>query len=159
MVSLQPGNYENDLQAAQDPSFDNGGDTPLITGSVSTDINGERQDPNLRTLDYLLGVVSDRSFPLKNTPAAPDKEKLPAVCYAARGKTTPVSHFTDPCYFTAAFPTLFPKGIGGHLDDRKRPVSLEAFADWTLSHHSRRYFSFEVCSLLFLSADICRFAR
>ena len=74
-VSLQPGNYENDLQAAQDTSFDNGGDTPLITGSVSTDINGERQDPNLRTLDYLLGVVSDRSFPLKNTPAAPDKEK------------------------------------------------------------------------------------
>jgi len=78
-VSLQPGNYENDLQAAQDTSFDNGGDTPLITGSVSTDINGERQDPNLRTLDYLLGVVSDRSFPLR-TPLPPRIRKNCQQC-------------------------------------------------------------------------------
>ena len=140
-VSLQSGNYENDLQAAQDISFDNGGDAPLMTGSVSTDIDGERQDPDLRMLDYLMGVVSDRESQSKNAPIAPDKENLPAVCYAARGKTTPVSHFTDPHYFPAAFPTLFPKGIGGHLDDRKIPVSIEAFAKWALTHHSRRYFT------------------
>jgi hypothetical protein len=44
----------------------------------------------------------------------------------------------DPLYFTAAFPTLFPTGAGGHLDNRPVKVSLEAFAKWALSHHSRR---------------------
>jgi hypothetical protein len=36
-------------------------------------------------------------------------------------KTVPglplLDSFTDPTYFTGAFPTLFPFGIGGHLGD------------------------------------------
>jgi hypothetical protein len=51
-----------------------------------------------------------------------------------------MSTFTDPDYFTAAFPTLFPFGIGEHLSDanRDRPeeVSLKAFARYTMLHHS-----------------------
>jgi hypothetical protein len=54
-VSLESGNYENDLQAAQDiNSFDSRHNDPLITGSVSTDINGARQNPDLRQMDGLL---------------------------------------------------------------------------------------------------------
>ncbi|KAH6691789.1 hypothetical protein BKA61DRAFT_742496 [Leptodontidium sp. MPI-SDFR-AT-0119] len=41
-VSLQTGNYENDLHAAQDGVFDTDDHGPCITGSVYTDINGER---------------------------------------------------------------------------------------------------------------------
>lgn len=44
-VKLQVGNYENDLQAAQDESLDVDGDDALLTGSVYIDVNGERQDP------------------------------------------------------------------------------------------------------------------
>ena len=51
-----------------------------------------------------------------------------------------MSAFTDPDYFTAAFPTLFPFGIGGHLGDasgdRPEEVSLKAFARYTMLHHS-----------------------
>ncbi|KAH9203429.1 hypothetical protein DL95DRAFT_321422, partial [Leptodontidium sp. 2 PMI_412] len=49
-----------------------------------------------------------------------------------------MNNWEDPHYFTAAFPTLFPEGIGGHQDQRAVPVSLMAFAEWALSHHSRR---------------------
>jgi len=131
-VNLESGNFENDLQAAQDSaSFDQQCD-PLMSGSVSTDVNGNRQNPDLRLVDSLLDVVSDREKS-KN-------QNLPTLAYKVREKCDLVSHWTDPCFFTAAFPTLFPNGIGGHLDDRKRPVSLETFAKWSLSHHSRRYF-------------------
>jgi len=41
-VNLQSGNYENDLQAAEDGALAFGHDIPLITGSVTTDVNGER---------------------------------------------------------------------------------------------------------------------
>ncbi|KAH7029969.1 hypothetical protein B0J12DRAFT_768917 [Macrophomina phaseolina] len=146
-VRLQTGNYENDLQAAQDGAFDSGDGGPLMTGSVSTDINGERQDPNMRMLDTLLSVVTNRSAPPRDRRSARnnladmpplDGRRVPAISYTIRGQTTLVDHWTDPCYFTAAFPTLFPMGIGGHLDQRTAPVSLEAFAEWALSHHSRR---------------------
>lgn len=45
-IRLQAGDYENDLQAAQDSGLDPTGTAPLTTGSVCTDINGERQDPD-----------------------------------------------------------------------------------------------------------------
>ena len=53
------GNYENDLQAAQDGGFNAGESEPLITGSVSTDINGERQNPDKRLLNTLREFVSN----------------------------------------------------------------------------------------------------
>jgi hypothetical protein len=62
-VNLQHGNYENDLQAAQDETFDNSEDAVFTTGSVSTDINGERQDPNIRMLNTLFDVVTERLHP------------------------------------------------------------------------------------------------
>lgn len=143
-VNLETGNYENDLQAAQDcGSFGDLHSGPSMTGSVSTDINGAYQNPDLRLVDALLDVVSTR----KNVPPHMHQhtdKNLPKLSYKVSGKCALLSHWTDPSYFPAAFPCLFPKGIGGHLDDRNRPVSLEAFAKWSLSHHSRRYFSFKV---------------
>ncbi|KAI3286470.1 hypothetical protein DTO002I6_8141 [Penicillium roqueforti] len=147
-VRLRPGNHENDLQAAQDSALDSSGGGPLITGSVSTDINGERQDPNICALDALLSVVTKRPAPPRKDTSARESErntqlldhrKKPVVCYTIRGEATLMDHWTDPHYFTAAFPTLFPAGIGGHLDERTIPVWLAAFADWALRHHSRRF--------------------
>jgi Domain of unknown function (DUF6570) len=151
-VSLQTGNYENDFDAAQDQAFLASDDDPLITGSVYTDVNGERTDPNLRLMDALLGVVSGnvRWMELDEIDQAADtddsdehnhehrQQNLPTIFYSTHGQTTLVSQWVDPHYFTGAFPTLFPNGIGGHLDNRLIPVSLDAFAQWALNHHSRR---------------------
>lgn len=56
-ISLAQGNYENDLQAAQNESFQSNDCGLFLTGSVSTDINGERQNPDTRMLHTLLDVV------------------------------------------------------------------------------------------------------
>jgi hypothetical protein len=149
-VNLHQGNYENDFQAAQAGARPNPVDAePLISGSVSIDINGERQNTDIRTLDTLLNVMSRGSSDFLDVGSTNLKhrrpfhqEKIPLLAYTLRGRTGLVSHWTDPCYFTAAFPTLFPTGTGGHLDDRPIPLSLAAFAAWSLRHHSRRQVRF-----------------
>ncbi|KAH9203071.1 hypothetical protein DL95DRAFT_508538, partial [Leptodontidium sp. 2 PMI_412] len=134
-VSLQSGNYENDLHAAQDEALDTDEHEPMLTGSVLADINGERQDPNVQLIDTLAkGGATDELEPRQGN--------IPTIFYARRdprGQSALVNSWEDPHYLTAAFPTLFPKGIGGHLDQRAVPVSLTAFAEWTLHHHSRRF--------------------
>ena len=143
-VSLQAGNHENDFQAAQDSAFQADDQEPLVTGSVYTDINGERQDPNVRMVDALLGAVAGRSGDME-TPTDDgvhvrhsEQRNVPTISYAIRGQAALLNHWQDSHYFTAAFPTLFPCGTGGHRDERPLPVSLMAFAEWALKHHSRR---------------------
>lgn len=146
-VSLQSGNYENDLHAAQDQARDVVDYEALVTGSVFTDIDGERQDLGVRLIDTLRNVMAGNpcgaNENIPDTDDATDGQKptrrnTPTISYAMRGQSALVSDWEDPYYFTAAFPTLFPKGIGGYLDQREVPVSLMAFAEWALSHHSRR---------------------
>jgi hypothetical protein len=145
-INPQSGNYENDLQAAQDEGdFDNNSFHPLMTASVSTDINGERQDPNMRMLQTLFQIVSNHStLPHHQQRIQHDTHKtLPVISYTVDGKITLLDNWTEPSYFTSAFPTLFPTGIGGHLDERSIPISIDAFAEWALSHHSKRHVPFE----------------
>jgi hypothetical protein len=59
----------------------------------------------------------------------PSQRSRPTISYAIRGLSTLMSNWEDPHYFTAAFPTLFPTGIGGHQDKRTVLVSLAAFAE------------------------------
>jgi hypothetical protein len=140
-IELDSGNYENDFQAAQDTTLNLNNEDPLMTGSVSTDINGERQNPDRRLLNTLLNMVSDRS-PVSAQHVHPhDRQRIPTLSYRIRGHATLVDHWNDPTYFTAAFPTLFPHGIGGHLEDRPFTLSVASFAEWALKHHSRRYVS------------------
>jgi hypothetical protein len=147
-VSLQTGNYENDFQAAQDEAFLPNDNDPFVTGSVYADVNGERTDSNLRLIDALLGVVTGNTRWVDETDQAADsshepehehrQRDLPTISYAIHSQATLMSSWEDPHYFTGAFPTLFPNGLGGHQDQRPVPVSLNTFAQWALSHHSRR---------------------
>jgi hypothetical protein len=151
-VSLQGGNYENDLHAAQDAAFDadeRDERDPFITGSVCTDINGERSDPNVRMIDALLGLVTGTSSQADEAAEAVEasedpkrrQKDVPMVSYAIRGQATLMSTWEDPHYFTSAFPTLFPNGLGGHQEPRPVAVSLPSFVQWALNHHSRRLVS------------------
>lgn len=83
-----------------------------MTGSVTTDINGERENPDLRILDTLMDLVANRS----QVTDQPDHRRTPLIRYTIRGRATLVNHWDDPRYFTAAFSTLFPTGVGGHLE-------------------------------------------
>lgn len=138
-IHLDRGNYENDFQAAQDTAPDVDNNEPLMTGSVSTDINGERQNPERRLLNSLLNMVSDRPLVSAEDVHLHDRQHIPNLSYRIRGQATLVDHWNDPTYFTGAFPTLFPHGFGGHLEDRPFSISIASFAEWALKHHSRRY--------------------
>ena len=144
-VSLQTGNYENDLHAAQDAIFNTDSHEPLISSSVYTDVNGERLDPSARMIDTLRDVVAANGCGTGEATAGdaangPGSRTgcMPTIFYAVRGQSALMNSWEDPRYFIAAFPTLFPTGKGGHQDKRKHPVSLAAFAEWALNHHSRR---------------------
>ena len=97
-------------------------------------------------IDALLGLITSNASQEDETaddvPEEPQHRRRdePMISYAIRGQATLMSSWEDPHYFTGAFPTLFPTGLGGHKEQRPLAVSLEAFAKWTLSHHSRRYF-------------------
>jgi len=58
-VNLQSGNYENDLQAAEDGALTFGYDIPLITGSSTENVTG--QNPDKRMLEALLDVATSRA--------------------------------------------------------------------------------------------------
>jgi hypothetical protein len=147
-ASLRTGNYENELQGAQDRGFDAGESEPLTTGSVSTDINGERQNPDKRLLNTLREFVSNSFQPDKEHTAQQgnahngtscNRRNVPVIFYTMRGQISLLDQWSDPRYFTAAFPTLFPIGIGGHLEDRPFAISLGSLMEWALRHHSRRF--------------------
>jgi hypothetical protein len=138
-IALGNSDYENDFQAAQATSVASDNNDTLITGSVSTDINGERQNPDKRLLNTLLNMVSDESPTTSRHAHLHDQRRLPRLSYRVRGHAALVDHWNDPTYFTAAFPTLFPHGIGGHLEGRPFTISIASFAKWALEHHSRRY--------------------
>ena len=62
-----------------------------------------------------------------------------------------LNQWKDPFFFTAAFPTLFPRGLCKHKIDRRDWASL-GFSDWTrlMVLNSSRYYSH-----LFLNVDFC----
>jgi hypothetical protein len=57
-VNLETGNYENDLQAAQGEAFSTDEHDLLFTGSVYSDVNGERVNPSLQMIDAVLELVT-----------------------------------------------------------------------------------------------------
>lgn len=145
-VSLSQGNYQNDLQAAQNESLDSYNDGIFLTVSISTDINGERQNPDMRMLHTLLDVIGSRPCPAQSDleSTGPSQtcpragQKVLMITYRTGGQVPLTDHWSDSHYITAAFPTLLPMGVGEHLEERTIPVSLSALAGWALSHHSRR---------------------
>ena len=113
-VNLQDGNYENDFHAA-DNTNDLENKAPFFTGSITTDINAERQNLDIRILGTLLDSISSAS-------RMPDNHlhqaRAPSISYKLHGTTPLLSHYDNPHYFTTAFPTLFPTGIRGHIEER-----------------------------------------
>ena len=162
VANLETGNYENDLQATSDETAPDN-DVTLSSGSLCTDLNGERINYDLHLLNTLTSVLtksgsdSDDTDPDLNsdiediddvsdeedTDIEPQHPSHPGetsnyIRYDFTKSTALSNSWEDPQYLATSFPTLFPTGLGGHLDERAVKVSLEAFGKWALSHHSRR---------------------
>ncbi|KAN0069377.1 hypothetical protein V8E54_012392 [Elaphomyces granulatus] len=164
VANLETGNFENDLQATASESFaDSDNNARFSSGSLCTDINGDGLNCNLHLLNTLSSVLAKPGGDSANDGSDLDSdiEDIDAVTgedatemeqqhpnnpgetsnyirYDFTNSTSLSNSWEDRQYFTTAFPTLFPTGLGGHLDVRPVKVSLEALGKWALNHHSRR---------------------
>lgn len=148
-TSLENGLFENELDAEVE-EVEPG---TILSRSFFSDLHGQDLGSTPATLASLQAILQDRGpedLGLNEVQIinGPDSEAdmtnshsaVPHISYKASHELPLINSFTDPDYFTAAFPTLFPFGIGGHLGDAKgdRPeeVSLKAFAKYAMLHHS-----------------------
>jgi Domain of unknown function (DUF6570) len=146
-TSLQDRLFENDLDAEVEDAEPGS----ILSRSFFSDLHGQEAHPTpatLATLQAILQEGSDSSSPNDHEPgddedndqALDDYTRPPHISYKTSQDLPLINSFTDPDYFTAAFPTLFPFGIGGHLGDangnRPETISLKAFAKYAMLHHS-----------------------
>ena len=146
-TSLQDGLFENDLDAEVEDAEPGS----ILSRSFFSDLHGQEAHPTpatLASLQAILQETSNCSLPTDNGPRddedndlAPENDgRPPHISYRTSQDLPLINSFTEPDYFTAAFPTLFPFGIGGHLGDanghRPETISLKAFARYAMLHHS-----------------------
>ncbi len=148
-TSLQDGLFENELDAEVE-DVEPGS---ILSRSFFSDLHGQDLHSTPATLASLHAILQEQdaydSDSRENDGIdIPDNEedspngysRLPHITYKTTQHVPPMNAFTDPDYFTAAFPTLFPFGIGGHLGDangdRPEEISLKVFAKYAMLHHS-----------------------
>ncbi|KAH8650298.1 hypothetical protein BGZ60DRAFT_389297, partial [Tricladium varicosporioides] len=148
-TSLQDGLFENELDAEVEDAEPG----TILSRSFFSDLHGQDLHSTPATLASLQAILqergSDDSSPREDDTvdgqedgggALDKRTRLPHISYNSTQYLPLINAFTDPDYFTAAFPTLFPFGIGGYLGDvngdRPEEVSLKAFARYTILHHS-----------------------
>ena len=148
-TSLQGGLFENELDAEVD-DVEPG---TILSRSFFSDLHGQDLHSTPATLASLQAILQDQApdgsapndeqttdGPNGETGTLNNHSRLPHISYKTSQELPLINSFTDPDYFTAAFPTLFPFGIGGHLGDangdRPEDVSLKAFAKYAMLHHS-----------------------
>ena len=144
ITSLEGGSYENDFDALHE-EVDPG---TVIGGSFLADEEGQNQNKQMAFIAKLTELVRDHE----------DEASMrdPHIEFSSthpESDMVPKSSYQDSDFFTASFPTLFPRGTGGHKDPRRtEDVSLQAWARWTLKHHSRRFAKHP--TFLFLLYDV-----
>lgn len=146
-ADLGADNYKDDFHATADQA---NLDDLVISGCVYTDANQVREHPASK----LISAIANNKLLCANDIAETDclgidvplshednafEDDPPLVTYQSNGHAAPLNDWEDPSFFPAAFPTLFPFGVGGHLSSsRKTRISIAAWAKWALNHHSRR---------------------
>ncbi len=116
--NLCDGNSENDLDAAIASAGIEG--DHINSGCVYKDIDDERQNPTLCLL-FAIGNIKAQA-------PTPDPPRSDIVTFRTSGQPVPLNDWEDLYYFTSAFLCLFSFRTGGHLEQRKRPMSLETWA-------------------------------
>ena len=130
------GLFENDLHSALDGMADG----TIASGVVYSDVEGQRQIPELKMVTALMSMMDKPREGSSDTDAQQVVE-TPVITWTGNGQHVLMNDYEDAEFFTGAFPTLFPYGKGGHMpasDERGIAVSLEAWGEWLMKHHSRR---------------------
>jgi hypothetical protein len=127
---------ENDLHNALDDMADG----RIASGAVYSDVEGQRLNPELKMVMALTEMMNEQQESTSNAHVGQTEGK-PVITWTGGDRNALMNDYEDRDFFTSAFPTLFPFGIGGHMPlptERRTPVSLETWGKWLMNHHSRR---------------------
>lgn len=128
-ANLDTNNDENNLQHALGTAgIEN---TGLLSGCIYTDVNEARQNPYMK----LISAINN----LQTTATAVDDASQLMLTFNFKGNRIALNDWDNAGFFPLAFPTFFAHGDGGHCTPRPKSISLQAWAKWALSHHSRRF--------------------
>ncbi len=112
--------------------------TGLSSGCIYTDVNEARQNPYLKLISAINNLQTTPST-VENSDFVDNDASQPMLIFNLKGNRIALNDWDNADFFLLAFPTLFPHGDGGHCTPRPQTVSLQAWAKWALSHHSRRF--------------------
>jgi hypothetical protein len=145
-ILLQDGMFKNELDAEVKDAKPGS----ILSRSFFSDLHGQDLHSTPATLASLQAILKEQdsgrsgqsdvvNVYIGRDGGSDDNSRLPHISYKTTKHLSPMNAFTDPDYFTTAFPTLFPFGIGRHPGDanRDRPegVSLKTFTRYTMLHH------------------------
>src|SRR5947209_20380156 len=87
---------------------------PLQVGAVYSDVEGQRQNPELKMIMALMEMIDKPGEGISDT-RVQERVEIPVITWVGDGRRVLMNVYEDAEYFTAAFPTLFPYGRRGHL--------------------------------------------
>ncbi len=136
VANLNTSNDENDLHhALETTKMEN---TGLSSDFIYTDINEARQNPYLKLISTINNLQTTPSI-IENSNLVDNDASQPMLTFNLKGNRIALNDWDNANFFFLAFPTLFPHGDGGYWTPRLQIVSLQAYAKWALSHHSKRF--------------------
>ncbi len=135
-VDLNSSNDENDLHhVLETTEIEN---TGLSSGCIYTDVNEARENPYLKLISAINNFQTTPST-FENNDPVDNNASQPMLTFNLKGNRITLNDWNNANFFLLAFLTLFPHGNGGHCTLCPQTVSLQAWAKWALSHHSRRF--------------------
>ena len=147
-MDLEADNFEDNFHAAASQAQS---ENTKLSGCVYTDANQARKYPTSKLISALVNnkILSTDDNEQIHVSTADDlpfhkgdgnRPEPSLITYQSKGCAVPLNDWDNPAFFTAAFPTLFLFGTGGHLcRTRRTALSIETWAKWALTHHSRRW--------------------
>jgi hypothetical protein len=128
----------------------------ISTGAFLLDVEQQNVTSQQSDINHLaqLQKIHDDAVAHNNTAV------LDHVQYQSIFGVDSFNSWEDSSYLPCAFPTVFPFGTGGHCQHdsslRARPVSLAAYAQWLLTHHSQRAARHHVLSFVLYDMILLR---
>ncbi len=135
-VDLSKNNNKNDLHHAIGSASIN--ESGILSGCIYIDVNESRQNPYMKLIFAIHNLLNDSALD-DNSVEGHSVNPSPVITYNLQGDRKPLNDWDNPDFFPIAFLALFPYGDGGHIAPRSTKVSLQVWAKWALSHHSRRF--------------------
>ena len=147
-MDLKADNFEDNFHAAASQAQS---ENTKLSGCVYTDANQICEHPTSKLISALVNnkVLSTDSNEQIHVSTADNLlshegngngPNPPLIIYQSKGCAVSLNDWDNPAFFTAAFPTLFPFGTGGHFcRTKKTALSIETWAKWALTHHLRRW--------------------